>query len=73
MSGAIQLHREGKWWMSKSMLFFICTTLMRQVMPGRYIRTQPEFVLSSMLILRPQCVFSLFLVTWMRKINEGAR
>ena len=22
---------------------------------------------------RPQCVFSLFLVTWMRKINEGAR
>ena len=23
--------------------------------------------------LRPQCVFSLFLVTWMRKINEGAR
>ena len=25
------------------------------------------------LTLRPQCVFSLFLVTWMIKINEGAR
>ena len=24
-------------------------------------------------LIRPQCVFSLFLATWMRKINEGAR